>query len=91
MNSLSYVISCKNEHFILYSWIKNLVVMETTEVPPVTKEDSGVLDKHQYSSLGDNTPTQHSPTNIEPECRYPQCMHRPPDRFIPNSDGQLNS
>ena len=66
--------------------------METTEVPPLTKEDSGVLDNHQYSSVGDNTPTQHSPTNIEPERRYPQRMRRPPDRcFIPNSDGQLNS
>ena len=30
--------------------------METTEVPPVTKEDSGVLDNHKYSSLDDNTP-----------------------------------
>ena len=28
--------------------------METTEVPSVTKEDSGVLDNHQYSSVGDN-------------------------------------
>ena len=65
--------------------------METTEVPPLTTEDSGVLDNHQYSSVGDNTPTQHSPTNIEPERRYPQRMRRPPDRFIPNSDGQLNS
>ena len=65
--------------------------MEATEVPSVTQEDSSVLDNHQYSSVDDNTPTQVSQTNTEPERRYPQRMRHPPDRFVPNSDGQLNS
>ena len=56
-----------------------------TEAPLVTQEESNVLDNYQYPSPERDLPTQSSSVS---ECRYPQRVRRPPDRFVLNSNGQ---
>ena len=58
----------------------------------MTNENSDVLDNHQYPPSEDNTVQQDTSVHTElPERRYPQRERRPPDRFVPNNDGQINS
>ena len=56
-----------------------------------TNENSDVLNNHQYPPSEDNTVQQDTSVHTEPPERcYPQRECRPPDRFVPNNDGQMN-
>ena len=58
----------------------------------MTNENSDVLDNHQYPPSEDNIVQQDTSVHTEPlERRYPQRERHPPDRFVPNNDGQINS
>lgn len=61
---------------------------EVTTAPAVTQEDSNVLDNHQYPSPGNDILPQDTQSSPESERRYSQHVRHPPDRFVPNSDGQ---
>ena len=54
----------------------------------VTQEDANVLDNHHYPSPESELPSQATQNPAVSEHRYPQHECRPPDRFVPNSNGQ---
>ena len=58
----------------------------------MTNENSDVLDNHQYPPSEDNTIQQDTSLHTEPPERcYPLRESHPPDRSVPNNDGQTNS